>query len=156
MGKTGTSKIVVKKRTAERVVFHCLGGTFVASGIVVMITGGGLGDELEGFGILLGALIGLIGLFAQLYFELWRITFTSKEIRVRRWPFRERTYSYSMIKEVTKGYSGVENDYLIYCKFTDGKGIAFRMKDVNAHLAVKRLLSHRTIRNVSYSWTTLN
>ena len=60
MGKTGTSKIVVKKRTAERVVFHCLGGTFVVSGIVVMITGGGLGDELEGFGILLGALIGLI------------------------------------------------------------------------------------------------
>lgn len=150
MGKIHDKTIVVKKRLAERVVFHCLGGTFVVSGIVVMITGGGLGDGLEGIGILLGALIGLIGLFAQLYFELWRITFTSKEIRVRRWPFWERTYSYSMIKEVTKGYSGAENDYLIYCKFTDGKGIAFRMKDVNAHLAVKRLLSHRTMREVRY------
>ena len=148
MGKK--SEIVVKKRLAERVAFHCLGGAFVVSGIVVMITGGGLGDELEGFGILLGALIGLIGLFAQLYFELWRITFTSKEIRVRRWPFRERTYSYSMIKEVTKGRSVAEKDYLIYCKFTDGKGVAFRMKDVNADLAIKRLLSHRTIRTVRY------
>ena len=131
-------------------LFSLLFGASSLAGMAIMMS------AQSGFGILLGALIGLIGLFAQLYFELWRITFTSKEIRIRHWPFRERTYSYSMIKEVTKGYSGAENDYLIYCKFTDGKGIAFRMKDVNAHLAVKRLLSHRTIRNVSYSWTTLN
>lgn len=144
MGKK--SEIVVKKRLVERVAFHCLGGAFVVSGIVVMITGG-LRDGFEGLWLFL---LVLIGLCIQLYFELWRITFTSKEIRVRRWPFRERTYSYSMIKEVTKGRSVAENDYLIYCKFTDGKGVAFRMKDVNANLAIKRLLSHRTIRTVRY------
>ena len=146
MGKNGRSKIVVKKRMTERVVFHCLGGSFVVGWIIVMITG----ETGDGLWTLWTAPLALIGLSIQLFFELWRITFTSKELRIRRWPFRERTYSYSMIKEVTKGYSGAENDYLIYCKFTDGKGIAFRMKDVNANLAVKRLLSHRTIRNVSY------
>ena len=146
MGKGHDKTIVVKKRLAERVVFHCLAGFFIVGWIVVMITGD-TGDGLWGFWTF--PLV-LIGLSIQLYFELWRITFTSKEIRIRCWPFRERTYSYSMIKEVTKGYSGAENDYLIYCKFTDGKGIAFRMKDVNANLAVKRLLSHRSIRTVRY------
>ena len=146
MGKGHDKTIVVKKRLAERVVFHCLAGFFIVGWIVVMITGD-TGDGLWGFWTF--PLV-LIGLSIQLYFELWRITFTSKEICIRCWPFRERTYSYSMIKEVTKGYSGAENDYLIYCKFTDGKGIAFRMKDVNADLAVKRLLSHRSIRTVRY------
>ena len=92
MGKSGASKIVVKKRLAERVIFLCLGGTFAVSGIVVMIAG----DIGEG---LWGLLVALTGLSLQLYFGLWRITFTSKEIRVRQWPFRERTYSYSARKE---------------------------------------------------------
>ena len=55
-----------------------------------------------------------------------------------------------MIKEMTKGRSAVENDYIIYCKFTDGKGMAFRLKDVNAGLAFKKLLSHGTMREVRY------
>lgn len=146
MGKIHDKTIVVKKRLAERVVFHCLGGSFVVGWIIVMITG----ETGDGLWTLWTAPLALIGLSTQLFFELWRITFTSKELRIRRWPFREKTYSYSMIKEVTKAYSAAENDDLIYCKFTDGKGIAFRMKDVNADLAVKRLLSHRTIRTVPY------
>ncbi len=142
MGKNGRSKIVVKKRMTERVVFHCLAGVFLVGWIVVVIT-----DE-AGVGFWIHPLV-LIAIFVQLYLELWRITFTSQEIRVRRWPFREKIYAYSMIKEVTKGYSNAENDYVICCKFADGKDIAFRSKDVNAALAAKKLLSHRTIRNVS-------
>ena len=146
MGKSHDKTIVVKKRLAERVVFHCLGGSFVVGWIIVMITG----ETGDGLWTLWTAPLALIGLSIQLFFELWRITFTSKEIRIRRWPFREKIYAYSMIKEVTKGYSSAENDYVICCKFADGKDIAFRSKDVNAALAAKKLLSHRTIRNVSY------
>ena len=139
-----SKKIVVKKRMSTRMAFHSLTGAFYVGWTVTTIT------TITGDESLIFPWVLIVGIPLQLYFELWRITFTSKEIRVRQWPFREKTYSYSMIRKVTKKYYCSENDYLICCEFIDGKNVTFGIKDVNAALAINRLLSHTTIRNVSY------
>lgn len=145
-------KIVVKQRVSTRIVFHGLASVFYVGWIVAVATAPR--NEISWVDSIICLAICLVGLSLQLYFELWRITFTSKEIHIQRWPFREKTYSYAMIREVTKGYAAAENDYLICCVFADGKSVTFGLKYENANQAIKRLLSHRTIRNASCQRTS--
>ena len=145
MKKGNAKKIVVKKYTAERTAFRIFTGALFYGWIATMIV-----PSLR----YLSPIFPLSLLFLlpfHLYYELWRITFASTEIRIRRWPFRERAYSYSMVKEVTKAYVGGTDRYLICCVFSDGKRISFRLRDENGELAFKRL-SRFPIRNASYTW----
>ena len=143
-----SKKIVVKKRMSTRIASHVLASVFYVGCIIAVATTPR--NEISWVDSIICLAICLVGLSLQLYFELWRITFTSKEIHIQRWPFREKIYSYSMIRKVTKGYSAVENDHLICCVFADGKSVTFGLKHENASQALKRLLSHRTIRDTSY------
>ena len=100
------------------------------------------------FGLL--SIIGAMpALYIFLYYEIWCISFSAKEITVKCMFQRTRSYSYSQIVD---GY--IANSYTMYqhvsLTFCDKRKLRFRMEDENANRALKTIQSHYSLRSLNW------
>ena len=88
----------------------------------------------------------LLALFMALYYEIWQVSFDQRKISLKRLFLRTRTYSYTQISDAYTTYSISLRDEHICLLFSDGKKIVFLLKDENAAMAKRMLLSHYSLR----------
>ena len=81
-----------------------------------------------------------------LYYLTWQIRFEEREIIKRVFGMKARRYSFGLLREVVKGYSVSERNFIVRMYFIDGKVFQFRMDDENAVQAVKVLQKHCSIK----------
>lgn len=76
-------------------------------------------------------LLSLIGtlpiLYIWLYYQMWSISFSERQITIKRFLRKVKTYTYSQIK--------------------DGRSFLFRLEDENAKNALKIIQTHSSLRN---------
>lgn len=95
----------------------------------------------------LGVGLGFPIITLLIYYEVWKISFFPNKICVVSLFFKRKEYSYAQIRDVVRGYSYTERFY-IRITFDDGKSIQFRLEDENAQKAIKKIISHRPIREI--------
>ncbi|MBP3538645.1 MAG: hypothetical protein J6J62_02250 [Oscillospiraceae bacterium] len=84
--------------------------------------------------------------FMALYYEVWQLSFSQKEISLKRLFFMMRTYSYAQISDAYTTYSVSLRGEHICLTFSDGKRIVFLLNDENADKAKRILMSHHSLR----------
>ena len=84
--------------------------------------------------------------FMALYYEVWQLSFSQKEISIKRLFFKLRTYSYAQISDAYTTYSISLRGEHICLTFSDGKRIVFLLNDENADKAKRILMSHHSLR----------
>lgn len=142
--KKNSQKVVVRKWVAERVMFWIMAGVLFLIWIWFAAQSTSISDSLLALLVFLAICLPL-----PLYLEIWSITLTDKEIHIRRL-FYQKTYTYHMVKEVTRERFTSEGYPRIRCVFRDGKSVSFSEKDVNAAAAIRRL-SRFSIREIRYN-----
>ena len=133
-------EIVVRKYKAERVCSWLL-LVFIAC----TMTAACLlwGRDFRFFLLFLPIL--LPSIFVCLYYEMWQVSFGPGKITIKRLFLKTRTYAYHEIRDAYAAYSRTMQEH-ICVTFSDGKRITIRLKDVNAGMARRVLLSHHSIR----------
>lgn len=88
----------------------------------------------------------LLAFFMALYYEIWQVSFDQRKISLKRLFFGTRIYSYAQISDAYTTHSISLRDEHICLSFSDGKRIVFLLKDENATMAKRMLLSHHSLR----------
>lgn len=133
--------ITVRKNRAQRAGLWFLLVTIVCAAVAVSLF---WSPFVQSF--LLFFPIILLALFMALYYEIWQVSFDQRKISLKRLFLRTRTYSYTQISDAYTTYSISLRDEHICLLFSDGKKIVFLLKDENAAMAKRMLLSHYSLR----------
>ena len=116
------------------------------------------------FMIAVGILVGIISILAKslpitlltlpwflvifilwCYYQTWKIILEPKKIYKKVFFLRSKQYSYFEIKDAVIWHSYTQYQ-CITISFSDGKHLQFRLEDENAHAAISRISSCRTVR----------
>lgn len=95
-------------------------------------------------------LLSLIGtlpiLYIWLYYQMWSISFSERQITIKRFLRKAKIYTYSQIKDgrISNSYTLHQN---IFLRFSDGRSCLFRLEDENAKNALKIIQTHSSLRN---------
>ena len=82
-----------------------------------------------------------------IYYESWRISFLPDKITKSAFYIPSGDLSYAQIKDVTVSRSSTEYDH-VSVVFSNGEHVRFRCDDDNADKALKRILSHHSMRRI--------
>ena len=87
----------------------------------------------------------LLSFILWIYYETWQIILEQKKIYKKVFFLRFKQYSYFEIKDAVIWHSYTQYQ-CITVSFSDGKHLQFRLEDENAHAAISRISSCRTVR----------
>lgn len=95
-------------------------------------------------------LLSLIGtlpiLYIWLYYQMWSISFSERQITIKHFLRKAKIYTYSQIKDgrISNSYTLHQN---IFLRFSDGRSCLFRLEYENAKNALKIIQTHSSLRN---------
>ena len=82
------------------------------------------------------------------YFETWKVSFSSDRVTKQVFFIIISSFPYSQIKDVVASYSSTEYDHIRIVPL-NGKQIVFRMDDQNAGKALSIIASHHSVQRMS-------